>query len=68
MSGELDGRTAIVTGASAAEITTGSRRRVIGFATTPEAVIPPVAWLAAQIATGYTGRIIDASDFGSTWP
>jgi hypothetical protein len=36
--------------------------------TTPEAVVPPVAWLAAQIATGYTGRIIDASDFGSTWP
>jgi NAD(P)-dependent dehydrogenase (short-subunit alcohol dehydrogenase family) len=36
--------------------------------TSPEAVVPPVAWLAAQIATGYTGRIVDASDFGSAWP
>jgi NAD(P)-dependent dehydrogenase (short-subunit alcohol dehydrogenase family) len=36
--------------------------------TGPEAVVPPVAWLAAQIATGYTGRIVDASDFGSAWP
>ncbi len=36
--------------------------------TTPEAVVAPVAWLAAQIATGYTGRIIDASDFGTKWP
>jgi NAD(P)-dependent dehydrogenase (short-subunit alcohol dehydrogenase family) len=36
--------------------------------TSPEAVVPPVAWLAAQIATGYTGRIVDASAFGSTWP
>ena len=36
--------------------------------TTPETVVPPVAWLAAQIATGYTGHIVDTSDFGITWP
>jgi NAD(P)-dependent dehydrogenase (short-subunit alcohol dehydrogenase family) len=36
--------------------------------TSPEAVVPAVAWLAAQIATGYTGRIVDVADFGSTWP
>ena len=36
--------------------------------TSPEAVVPPVAWLAAQNATGCTGRIVDASDFGSAWP
>jgi citronellol/citronellal dehydrogenase len=36
--------------------------------TSPEAVVPPVAWLAAQIATGYTGRIVDATEFGATWP
>jgi NAD(P)-dependent dehydrogenase (short-subunit alcohol dehydrogenase family) len=34
----------------------------------PEAVVPAVAWLAAQIATGYTGHIVDVSGFGSTWP
>jgi 3-oxoacyl-[acyl-carrier protein] reductase len=36
--------------------------------TSPEAVVPAVAWLAAQIATGYTGHIVDVSGFGSTWP
>lgn len=36
--------------------------------TSPEDVVPAVAWLAAQIGTGYTGRIVDVSDFGSTWP
>lgn len=36
--------------------------------TSPEAVVPSVAWLAAQIATGYTGRIVNVSDFESTWP
>jgi len=36
--------------------------------TSPDAVVPPVAWLAAQIATGCTGRIVDASDFGAAWP
>jgi NAD(P)-dependent dehydrogenase (short-subunit alcohol dehydrogenase family) len=34
----------------------------------PEDVVPAVAWLAAQIGTGFTGRIVDVSDFGSTWP
>ena len=34
----------------------------------PEDVVPAVAWLAAQIGTGYTGRIVDVSDFGSAWP
>jgi len=36
--------------------------------TSPDALVPSVAWLAAQIATGYTGRIVDAAEFGSTWP
>ena len=36
--------------------------------TSPDDVVPAVAWLAAQIGTGYTGRIVDVSDFGSTWP
>ncbi len=36
--------------------------------TSPEHVVPAVAWLAAQIGTGFTGRIVDVSDFGSTWP
>ena len=36
--------------------------------TSPEAVVSAVAWLAAQIATGYTGRIVDVGDFGSSWP
>jgi NAD(P)-dependent dehydrogenase (short-subunit alcohol dehydrogenase family) len=34
----------------------------------PEAVVPPVAWLAAQIGTGWTGRIVDIADFGRGWP
>jgi NAD(P)-dependent dehydrogenase (short-subunit alcohol dehydrogenase family) len=34
----------------------------------PEAVVPAVAWLVAQIGTAFTGRIVDVSDFGSTWP
>jgi hypothetical protein len=33
-----------------------------------ESVVPAVAWRSAQIGTGYTGRIVDVSDFGSTWP
>jgi NAD(P)-dependent dehydrogenase (short-subunit alcohol dehydrogenase family) len=36
--------------------------------TSPEAVVPAVAWLAAQIATGWTGRIVDVADFGTGWP
>ena len=34
----------------------------------PEDVVPPVAWMAAQIGSGFTGRIVEASEFGSTWP
>jgi 3-oxoacyl-[acyl-carrier protein] reductase len=34
----------------------------------PEDVVPAVAWLAARIGTGFTGRIVDVSEFGSTWP
>jgi 3-oxoacyl-[acyl-carrier protein] reductase len=36
--------------------------------TSPEAVVPAVAWLAAQVGTGFTGRILDVSGFGRTWP
>jgi 3-oxoacyl-[acyl-carrier protein] reductase len=35
---------------------------------TPETVVAPVAALAAQIDTDFTGRILDVSGFGSTWP
>jgi NAD(P)-dependent dehydrogenase (short-subunit alcohol dehydrogenase family) len=36
--------------------------------TTPEAVVPAVAYLAAQIGTDFTGRIVDSTQFGHTWP
>ena len=34
---------------------------------TPESVVAPVAMLAAQIDTDFTGRILDVSGFGKTW-
>jgi NAD(P)-dependent dehydrogenase (short-subunit alcohol dehydrogenase family) len=34
----------------------------------PEAVVPAVAFLAAQIGTDFTGRIVDSTQFGITWP
>lgn len=34
---------------------------------TPESVVAPVARLAAQIDTDFTGRILDVSGFGKTW-
>ena len=34
---------------------------------TPESVVAPVATLAAQIDTDFTGRILDVSGFGKTW-
>ncbi len=36
--------------------------------TQPEDVVPPVAWLAAQTAPGFTGRIVEAAAFGAGWP
>lgn len=36
--------------------------------TEPEAVVPAVAFLAAQIGTGFTGRIVDSTRFGVSWP
>ena len=36
--------------------------------TSPEAVVPAVAWLAVQMGTGFTGRIVEVAEFGSTWP
>ena len=36
--------------------------------TTPEAVVPAVAHLAAQIGTDFTGRIVDSTQFGRSWP
>lgn len=36
--------------------------------TTPNAVVAPVATLAAQIDTDFTGRVLDVSGFGKTWP
>jgi citronellol/citronellal dehydrogenase len=34
----------------------------------PEAVVPAVVFLAAQIDTDFTGRIVDSTSFGTTWP
>jgi NAD(P)-dependent dehydrogenase (short-subunit alcohol dehydrogenase family) len=34
----------------------------------PEAVVPAANFLAAQIATDFTGRIVDAPGFGIGWP
>jgi NAD(P)-dependent dehydrogenase (short-subunit alcohol dehydrogenase family) len=34
----------------------------------PEAVVPAVVHLAAQRADGLTGRIVDSTQFGITWP
>ncbi|HEV7526896.1 MAG TPA: SDR family oxidoreductase [Acidimicrobiia bacterium] len=33
----------------------------------PEDVGPPVAYLAAQIDTDFTGRVLDVSGYGKTW-
>jgi NAD(P)-dependent dehydrogenase (short-subunit alcohol dehydrogenase family) len=34
----------------------------------PEAVVPAAVFLAQQIATDFTGKILDASTFGTSWP
>jgi citronellol/citronellal dehydrogenase len=34
----------------------------------PDAVVPAAVFLAQQIATDFTGRIVDASTFGVAWP
>lgn len=36
--------------------------------TAPEAVVPAAAFLVAQIGTDFTGRIVDATTFGTAWP
>lgn len=36
--------------------------------TGPEAVVPAANFLAGQIATDFTGRIVDAPSFGISWP
>ena len=36
--------------------------------TTPDAVVPAVAFLADQAGTDFTGRIVDSTQFGKTWP
>jgi citronellol/citronellal dehydrogenase len=36
--------------------------------TTPDAVVPAAAFLVAQINTDFTGRIVDSTQFGQTWP
>ncbi len=35
---------------------------------TPEAVVPAVNFLAAQRGDGVTGRVVDSTQFGTTWP
>ena len=34
----------------------------------PEAVVPAVVYLAAQTGSGFTGRVVDSTQFGTTWP
>lgn len=34
----------------------------------PESVVPAANFLAAQVATEFTGRILDATTFGVSWP
>jgi NAD(P)-dependent dehydrogenase (short-subunit alcohol dehydrogenase family) len=34
----------------------------------PESVVPAMAFLARQINTDFTGRIVDATTFGKSWP
>jgi 3-oxoacyl-[acyl-carrier protein] reductase len=34
----------------------------------PEAVVPAVVFLAAQRGDGLTGRIVDSTQYGVTWP
>jgi citronellol/citronellal dehydrogenase len=36
--------------------------------TTPDAVVPAAAFLVAQIGTDFTGRIVESTAFGRTWP
>ena len=36
--------------------------------TAPDAVVPAVVWLARQIGTDFTGRIVDSTQYGRTWP
>jgi NAD(P)-dependent dehydrogenase (short-subunit alcohol dehydrogenase family) len=36
--------------------------------TEPEAVVPAVVFLASQIGTHFTGRIVDSTQYGTTWP
>jgi NAD(P)-dependent dehydrogenase (short-subunit alcohol dehydrogenase family) len=36
--------------------------------TTPDTVVPAVAWLAGQRGGGFTGRVVDSTTFGSAWP
>jgi citronellol/citronellal dehydrogenase len=35
---------------------------------TPESVVPAMVFLARQIDTDFTGRIVDATTFGKAWP
>ena len=36
--------------------------------TTPDAVVPAVLFLAQQINTDFTGRVVDSTQFGMSWP
>jgi NAD(P)-dependent dehydrogenase (short-subunit alcohol dehydrogenase family) len=36
--------------------------------TEPADVVPAVAFLCAQIGTDFTGRVLDVSGFGRSWP
>ena len=35
---------------------------------TPDSVVPSVLFLAAQNGSGFTGHVVDATEFGDVWP
>jgi NAD(P)-dependent dehydrogenase (short-subunit alcohol dehydrogenase family) len=35
---------------------------------TPADVVPAVVYLAKQIGTDFTGRVVDSTEYGTTWP
>jgi NAD(P)-dependent dehydrogenase (short-subunit alcohol dehydrogenase family) len=74
LAGELRGRgitiNALRPGAVKTELSTlemGEDHDWTGW-TAPEAVVPAVAFLAAQIGTDFTGRIVDSTTYGVQWP
>ena len=52
-------------GAVGARARRGSRLERLG---SPEDVVPAVVYLVAQTGAGFTGHVVDSTQFGSVWP